>query len=339
MAKPNTKSSVLFVVISATGGLLLLSAIVAIFRLPLLSPAGLVSLLNLLLLTFVASRFTVALTGTDGVSQSRKSMADTFVFLAVMLYAIPPMDTTGPATFLAAIVGLMSTFRLCSRRESIFTTAIAVISTFIAASCYGMLVRTFADNPNIGLEGGLPLNIFLIPVCVLAVLQYSLSTLATALFLRIDGGKAAVLPSQESIVWTLTTQIAGAASAVLFYSAIRGSGVGFVLLGLLITSLVHLLYWFNAKRFEEIRRGEAEKRRHIEEMAKIHMNTIESLAIAIDAKDQTTHGHVRRTQIYARQMGKVFAVTEPELRALVAGALLHDIGKLAVPEYILNKPG
>jgi diguanylate cyclase (GGDEF)-like protein/putative nucleotidyltransferase with HDIG domain len=74
-------------------------------------------------------------------------------------------------------------------------------------------------------------------------------------------------------------------------------------------------------------------------MATIHMNTIESLAIAIDAKDQTTHGHVRRTQLYATQMGNIFKVSEAELRALHAGALLHDIGKLAVPEYILNKPG
>src|SRR3977135_2343245 len=69
------------------------------------------------------------------------------------------------------------------------------------------------------------------------------------------------------------------------------------------------------------------------------MNTIESLAIAIDAKDQTTHGHVRRTQIYATEMGRLFKVSKPEVQALFAGALLHDIGKLAVPEYILNKPG
>src|SRR5256886_11774412 len=69
------------------------------------------------------------------------------------------------------------------------------------------------------------------------------------------------------------------------------------------------------------------------------MNTIESLAVAIDAKDQTTHGHVRRTQIYATQMGKLLKVNESEIQALIAGALLHDIGKLAVPEYILNKPG
>ncbi|MFN2512909.1 MAG: diguanylate cyclase [Pyrinomonadaceae bacterium] len=339
MEQRNWKRSALFVVISVTAGLLLFLALISICTLSLRGPAGLASLLNLVLLTFVASRFTVAVTGRDGVGQSRKSVADALVFLAVMLYAIPPTDTAGPATLLAAIVGFMSTYRLSTKRASIFSTAIAVISTFIAASCYGMLVRAFADNPNIGLEGGLPLNIFLVPVCVLAILQYFLSTLATAAVIRIEGGEAAALPSQESVVWTLTTQVAGAACAVLFYATIRGSGLPYVLLGLLITILVHLLYKFNENRFQEIRRGEEEKRRHIEEMATIHMNTIESLAIAIDAKDQTTHGHVRRTQIYARQMGNLFSVTEPELRALVAGALLHDIGKLAVPEYILNKPG
>ena len=102
---------------------------------------------------------------------------------------------------------------------------------------------------------------------------------------------------------------------------------------------MYLLYRFNEWRLEELQRAEAEQRRHVEEMADIHMNTIESLAIAIDAKDQTTHGHVRRTQIYAKEMGRLFNVSEKELQALHAGALLHDIGKLAVPEYILNKPG
>src|SRR6476660_3331914 len=115
--------------------------------------------------------------------------------------------------------------------------------------------------------------------------------------------------------------------------------ITFALFGVLISALAHLLYRFNQRRIEDVRVAEAERRRHIEEMAVIHMNTIESLAIAIDAKDQTTHGHVRRTQIYAREMGKLFSVTESEIQALHAGALLHDIGKLAVPEYILNKPG
>jgi diguanylate cyclase (GGDEF)-like protein/putative nucleotidyltransferase with HDIG domain len=116
-------------------------------------------------------------------------------------------------------------------------------------------------------------------------------------------------------------------------------GVALVFLALLSAGLVYLFYKFDEKRLAELHAGEAERRRHAEEMATIHMNTIESLAIAIDAKDQTTHGHVRRTQIYATQMGKLFNVSQSDLSALHAGALLHDIGKLAVPEYILNKPG
>src|SRR6185503_7211116 len=286
-----------------------------------------------------ASRFTVSIATSLGVSQSRKSVADSFVFLAIILYAVPPATTAGPATLLAALVGLVSTYGLTNRKESISTTAIAIISTFLSASCYGYLVTIFADDTALNSGQTLPVNALLVPLCVLAVLQYSLSTLATVYLVNIGEGKERLFPSQESIVWTLTTHVAGAASAVLFYSALHGAGIPFILLGLLITGMVHLLYRFNEKRLDEVRRAEADQRAHIEEMAKIHMNTIESLAIAIDAKDQTTHGHVRRTQIYASEMGRLLKVGEPEVKALFAGALLHDIGKLAVPEYILNKPG
>src|SRR2546425_1342119 len=135
------------------------------------------------------------------------------------------------------------------------------------------------------------------------------------------------------------TQVPNVTAAAFFYSAIHDRGIPFFFVGILIVGLVHLLYRFNEKRVSEVTRGQAEKLRYMEEIADLHMNTIESLAIAIDAKDQTTHGHVRRTQIYASEMGRLLKVGEQELRALFAGALLHDIGKLAVPEYILNKPG
>jgi len=337
--KKDWKSTVLLITISALGALLLCSALVSTVKLPILTNAGLLSWLVLLVLTLVASRFTVSITTTDGVSQSRKSVADALVFLAVILYAVPPSETAGPATLLAAIVGFVSTHGLSSRKESITTTAIAVISTFVSASCYGFLATIFANDLSLSPSQGLPLNVFLVPLSLLSILQYFLSTLATVHFLNIVDGKPRVLPSQESIVWTLTTQVAGAASAVLFYSALHGAGVPFILVGLLITALVHLLYRFNEKRLNEVRRAEADRRRHVEEMATIHMNTIESLAIAIDAKDQTTHGHVRRTQIYASELGRLLKVGGKEVQALFAGALLHDIGKLAVPEYILNKPG
>src|SRR5687767_1039780 len=74
-------------------------------------------------------------------------------------------------------------------------------------------------------------------------------------------------------------------------------------------------------------------------LGQLHLATAEALATAIDAKDQTTHCHVRRVQIYAAGMGEVFGLTSSEIAALKAGALLHDIGKLAVPPHILNKPG
>lgn len=339
MTTPTWKGNWLLIVTSALTAALLATTVISLVKLPLLGDPGLVFWLILLLLTLAASRFTVSITTTDGLSRTRKSVADAFIFLAVMLYAVPPTETAAPATLLAAIVGLVSSYGLSTRREVIFTTAITTVSTFISASCYGILVELFAGRAAVAVDQGLPLNISLIPICVLAVLQYSFTTLAMAAFLSIDAGKAYVFPSQESIVWTLTTQVAGAASAVLFYSSFRGAGIPFALLGVLVMALVHLLYRFNEKRLNEVREAEAEKRHYIQEIANIHMNTIESLAIAIDAKDQSTHGHVRRTQIYAQEMGRLLNVSDSELQALFAGALLHDIGKLAVPEYILNKPG
>ena len=81
------------------------------------------------------------------------------------------------------------------------------------------------------------------------------------------------------------------------------------------------------------------KTRETEELSRIHFATAEALATAIDAKDQTTHCHVRRVQIYAAGMGEVLGLSRNEIAALKAGALLHDIGKLAVPAHIINKPG
>jgi diguanylate cyclase (GGDEF)-like protein/putative nucleotidyltransferase with HDIG domain len=76
-----------------------------------------------------------------------------------------------------------------------------------------------------------------------------------------------------------------------------------------------------------------------EAMSRLHLATAEALATAIDAKDQTTHCHVRRVQLYAQGMGEAFSLVPDEIAALKSGALLHDIGKLAVPAHILNKPG
>ena len=66
---------------------------------------------------------------------------------------------------------------------------------------------------------------------------------------------------------------------------------------------------------------------------------MKALALAIDAKDHTTHDHLHRVRTYAVEIATELGLSEDELDALRAASLLHDIGKLAVPEHIINKPG
>lgn len=82
----------------------------------------------------------------------------------------------------------------------------------------------------------------------------------------------------------------------------------------------------------------AQKTSEISEASRLHLATVEALATAIDARDQVGAGHVRRTQIYAVGIGRMLGLSESDIDALRTGALLHDIGKLAIPDHILNKP-
>ena len=79
--------------------------------------------------------------------------------------------------------------------------------------------------------------------------------------------------------------------------------------------------------------------RRANQISELHLATIEALALAIDAKDQTAHNHIRRVQVYAVGLARAIGMSEHEIRGVKTAALLHDIGKLAVPEHILAKPG
>ncbi|MCO6510441.1 MAG: diguanylate cyclase [Aridibacter famidurans] len=82
-----------------------------------------------------------------------------------------------------------------------------------------------------------------------------------------------------------------------------------------------------------------QKTHEIHEANRVYISTVEALATAVDARDQIGRGHVNRTQHFAVRMGEELGLDKPELEALNTAALLHDIGKLAVPDHILNKPG
>ena len=105
-----------------------------------------------------------------------------------------------------------------------------------------------------------------------------------------------------------------------------------ILCGIGIVAAIYLIYRTSLERVHA-------KTREAEEVSKLHLATAEALATAIDAQDQTSHCHVRRVQIFAVGMGEVLKLAKAEIDALRAGALLHDVGKLAVPAHILNKPG
>lgn len=102
--------------------------------------------------------------------------------------------------------------------------------------------------------------------------------------------------------------------------------------------ILPVVYWIYRSYRIYLNRLETEKK-HSDEVAALHLRTIEALSLAIEAKDHTTHDHLKRVQTYAVQIGEDLGLTSQELDALRAASLLHDIGKLAVPEQILSKPG
>ena len=82
-----------------------------------------------------------------------------------------------------------------------------------------------------------------------------------------------------------------------------------------------------------------DQQRHVQQVSDLHLATIEALALAIDAKDQTAQSHIRRVQVYAAGLARALGMPDNEIQGVKTAALLHDIGKLAVPEHILSKPG
>ena len=79
---------------------------------------------------------------------------------------------------------------------------------------------------------------------------------------------------------------------------------------------------------------------HLNELRQLYLSTIEALALAIDARDQVTSGHIRRVQRHSVALARELGITNAQqINAIEAAALLHDLGKLAMPEHILNKPG
>ena len=172
-----------------------------------------------------------------------------------------------------------------------------------------------------------------------ALVFFFANTLPISIVIAMTEGKASRKVWSECYFWSFPYYLVGAAAVGLVGIVNRSAGWQTSLLVLPLIYWVYRSYRMYLGRLEaEKERVEVEKR-HVEQIASLNMRTIEALALAIEAKDHTTHTHLQRVRTYAVEIAKELELDVEQIEALRAAALLHDIGKLAVPEQIINKPG
>ncbi|HTC37105.1 MAG TPA: HD domain-containing phosphohydrolase [Bryobacteraceae bacterium] len=132
--------------------------------------------------------------------------------------------------------------------------------------------------------------------------------------------------------WTFCYYLVGVSLAEMAHRASVWLGWTFILV---LLPLLYLIYRSVRLYFGKMEQEKA----HAETMASLHLRTIEALATAIEAKDECTHDHLRRVQVYSLELAKHLGLSADEVNGLQAASILHDIGKLAVPDYIISKPG
>ena len=170
------------------------------------------------------------------------------------------------------------------------------------------------------------------PVAAASLTYFLINTWSISVVIGLCSGQKIVQIWRTNFLWTAPSYFAGASISTLA-TLLCGHQSGAILLFVLpVAYLTYQSYATYIGRTEE-------KQQHIESLADLYLSTIKSLALAIDAKDQYTHQHILRVQRYSVAIAKQMGLTGDELEAINTGALLHDIGKLGVPEYVLLKPG
>jgi putative nucleotidyltransferase with HDIG domain len=246
-----------------------------------------------------------------------------FVFASILLF--------GPAipTLTVALDGLLASLTQQNRRlyRALFNIAEPAISTWTAAWVFSAIADiaprgSFPASAPIGIPATIAM------AAAFFVLNSGLSAVAVAL----ESGASAFAFWRRHAWYLAVNYYAAASLATLAVST--GPHLSFAVAGLVAPLL---LLSYVAYRESSIRAEEGS--RHVQDVERLYRASVEMLAIAVDAKDQVTHGHIRRVQHHTLAVAAALGVTDArELKAIEAGALLHDIGKLAVPDYVLNKP-
>ena len=165
-----------------------------------------------------------------------------------------------------------------------------------------------------------------------ATTYFAFNTISVSGIIAMTEGRNPVYVWKECYLWAFPYYLLGALIACGVSAINRLAGWQF---GLLAFPIVYWIY----RSYQTYLSRLAAQKKHAEEIAALHLRTIEALSLAIEAKDHTTHDHLRRVQVYAVEIAKDLGLDESQLNAIRAASMLHDIGKLAVPENILSKPG
>jgi len=281
-----------------------------------------------LLIAVLAATMKVELPGIEGTM----SVHFLFVLLGVLDLSLPETLVIGCTS------ALVQTLWKPRHPPKLVKIVFNVFSMTATAIC----LTYFAYHLSAGLvKSSMPL------LLVVAAVAYFLSnTVPVSIAIALTEGKSLRKIWTATFFWSFPYYLVGAALVGLVSFSNRYVGWQSTLLMLPVMYWIYRSYHLYLGRLEdEKKRVEIEKqqveaeKRHVEQVSALHLRTIEALALAIEAKDLTTHRHLLRVRTYALEIAKEMGLSDQESAALRAAALLHDIGKLAVPDHIISKPG
>jgi len=258
------------------------------------------------------------------------SISDVFTLTAAVAFG-PAAGTVVVALDSLAISGRLARSQAGLRPERLlFNCAAPPLAMWLSAQAVFLAsgLQPLSGHP-VRLDGVAPW------LLLFAGLYFVLNTFAIAVAIALQQRDHVLRIWRTHFQSLWFTFVGGALGAACTVYALQLNIYGLALLSLplLLVLILHFAYRNATGRA-------ADQLQHLADMNRLHLCTIEALARAIDAKDAVTHGHIRRVQQWAVDLARrVGTCSEIEVRAVEAAALLHDVGKLAIPEHILNKPG
>jgi putative nucleotidyltransferase with HDIG domain len=270
-------------------------------------------------LTFISGRITLVIPGVD----ARFTVSEVFAFTAVLLFG---PEAGGVTLALDSLV--LAWHRRMKLEKAAFNFGNLTLAVWISGTLF---FRASGVDPLLGGSG--PAAELLVPLALLGATYFLVNTGLLAVAIGIDSTTSPLVLWRRHFIALAPGYAASASLALLLVLALQT--VHFAAFALLAPLLL-VFYYTHRSSFGRVE----DARGHFEKLNTLYLSTVETLATAIDAKDEVTHGHIRRVQQGAMGLARELGVKDDEtLKAIEAAALLHDTGKIAIPEHILNKPG